>query len=476
MPSNVYGYFVPSKFGDNYSYLEFNTENASDTEALRTTAGHEFFHLVQNLYDPRYGFTKAVSSSYYFWLQEATAVWIEEKFSAESEYASDVRGGNQFAPFQGANQSTPADPQGHGYGMSALIKYIAETYGESYLVNMFNYIKSGEKDIIGVFNEVLPDPLSVYYPDFIDNYIQGKIYHDLSIANILSNLDGEYTMTNENDTLKYFESNYSGLSAKVYKIHPQYDGYEDDSKLILKTNQGTKKIIYKLKGNDLEFLGTALGEYEIQSLAQLQQEQAMIIVAVVHRYYTSLEEKLEVHVNTGTPEMFWATFTVNFNDVHMYYLREDLPDGNSVPYDNISTTSYIDQSNTGSFEDGVFTIEWDYDHSYDRRTGRAEFHVDLSTNTLTYGELEWEERNTGGNYPDENYQIMSFKVADIESVYPPHPSFVVFELNGSDFCNSSKFYDYAYEKASGTSSSYYRYTMQDYECLPETRFYLKLGW
>ncbi|MDZ7774319.1 MAG: hypothetical protein U5L09_01260 [Bacteroidales bacterium] len=97
----------------------------------------------------------------------------------------------------------------------------------------------------------------------------------------------------------------------------------------------------------------------------------------------------------------------------MHYFREHLPDGNSGPYDNVSTTSYTDQTNTGSFEDGVFTIEWDHDHSFDHRTGRAEFHIDLSTNTLTYGEFEWETRSTG-NYPDENYQIMSFKVANIE--------------------------------------------------------------
>ncbi|MDZ7774320.1 MAG: hypothetical protein U5L09_01265 [Bacteroidales bacterium] len=45
----------------------------------------------------------------------------------------------------------------------------------------------------------------------------------------------------------------------------------------MKTNQGTKNIIYKLEGNDLEFLGTALGEYEISDLARsFQQEQAMI--------------------------------------------------------------------------------------------------------------------------------------------------------------------------------------------------------
>lgn len=66
MANNVHGYFVPSKFGDNYSFLEFNSKKAAELDEMKITVGHEFFHLVQALYDPRWGFTKAISPSYYF--------------------------------------------------------------------------------------------------------------------------------------------------------------------------------------------------------------------------------------------------------------------------------------------------------------------------------------------------------------------------------------------------------------------------
>ncbi len=471
---NVHGYFVPSKFGDNHSFMEFNTKKVGELDEMKTTVGHEFFHLVQALYDPRWGFTKAISPSYYFWLQEAASVWIEEHFSDDENYVSSIRHGHQMAPFKGMIKGGHEDTQEHGYGMAALIKYIEMNYGEDKLVEMFTYGAQGNNDILGAFNESLPDPLSSYYPDFIDQYIRGNIYDDLGIANLLKNINGTFTINTEDDTLKKFESNYPGLSAKVYKIEPKYSNFQDESKLTLKTSHGTKKIIYKLKGNDLTFLGTTFGDYEVSDLKQLQQENAVVIAIVVHQYYTDMEEELEAVVNNGQPEIFWETCSANFYDVPLEYLREHLPDGNSVIYENTSTLGYSDNGYTGSFEDGVFTMEWDDVDGSNRKTGRAEFHVDLSTNKLTYGEFEWEDRSTG-NYPDENYEIVRFKVANIDAKYPASPDVAVFELNGSEFCDNAKFYDFYREQASGVPTSYMRYTLQDYSCLDQTRFTIKLN-
>jgi hypothetical protein len=474
MADNVYGYFVPSKFGDNYSFLEFNSNKAAELDEMKITVGHEFFHLVQALYDPRWGFIKATSPSYYYWLQEAASVWIEERFSEEENYVSSIRYGHQMAPFKGMIKGGNENPQEHGYGMAALIKYIEMNYGEDKLVEMFTYGAQGNNDILGAFNESLPNPLSSFYPDFIDQYIQGNIYDDMGIANLLSSVDGTFTINAEDDTLKKFESNYPGLSAKVYKIEPKYSNFQDGSKLTLKTSHGTKKIIYKLKGNDLTFLGSAIGYYEVPGLKQLQQENAVVIVVVVHQYYTDMEEELEAVVNHSQPEIFWETCSANFYDVHMVYLRENLPDGNSVTYENTSSQSYSNNGYTGSFEGGVFNMEWDYVEGYTHKTGRAEFHVNLSTNMLTYGEFEWEGRSTG-NYPDENYDIVRFKVANIEARFPVSPYVAVFELNGSEFCDNATFYDFYKVNSSGIPTSYMRYTLQDYSCLAETRFTIILN-
>lgn len=138
----------------------------------------------------------------------------------------------------------------------------------------------------------------------------------MGIANLLSSVDGTFTINTEDDTLKKFESNYPGLSAKVYKIEPKYSNFQDGGTLTLKTSHGTKKIIYKLKGNDLTFLGSAIGNYEVPGLKQLQQENAVVIAVVVHQCYTDMEEGLEAVVNHSQPEILWETCSANFYDFY----------------------------------------------------------------------------------------------------------------------------------------------------------------
>ena len=47
------GHFCSSIWGENFAFLEFQTHSLGESSKLRRIAGHEFFHLVQFLYDPR---------------------------------------------------------------------------------------------------------------------------------------------------------------------------------------------------------------------------------------------------------------------------------------------------------------------------------------------------------------------------------------------------------------------------------------
>ena len=116
LDKEVYGYATNSVWGNNYGYMEFNSLNMSDLPEMRTTAGHEFFHLAQAFYDPRNSYSKANSGGPHYWLDEATAVWIEEKFTDTQDYVSPVRAGNNLAPFNGVIAGAADIPDKHGYG------------------------------------------------------------------------------------------------------------------------------------------------------------------------------------------------------------------------------------------------------------------------------------------------------------------------------------------------------------------------
>lgn len=301
LEAGTFGTFVPSKWGDNSGYMEFNENNLSDKEELRITAGHEFFHLVQALYDPRYGFVKAISASDYYWLEEASSVWAEELFTESSNYVSSIRNGHQMAPFRGMFEGAKENAQHHGYGMSAFVKYMVEKYGNDKLVKLFEHELSGSSNMGAGFTEVIPDPMSTCYTDFLDQYIKGEIYGDFGVTNLLGEISGTFTVNSANDTLKSFEMDYSGLSAKIFKIDVNHNGLNSQNSLLIKGREGTKKLVYKLKGNDLELLANTSGEYNVSNLQQIQQENALILVVVVNQYFTDTEEEIQFKINQVAP-------------------------------------------------------------------------------------------------------------------------------------------------------------------------------
>jgi hypothetical protein len=74
-------------YSSNSGYIEINTAIMTDKPLLTITGAHEFFHVVQDLYN---------YDEQYNWLQEASSVWFEEKFAANpSSYASGARTGHE---------------------------------------------------------------------------------------------------------------------------------------------------------------------------------------------------------------------------------------------------------------------------------------------------------------------------------------------------------------------------------------------
>jgi len=469
LESGTYGYFIPSKWGNNYGSMVFNQDYISDSKELRLTAGHEFFHLVQALYDPRYGFTKAILPSSYYWVEEASSVYAEAYFTDESNYTSSIRNGHQMAPFKGFLAGAKENAQYHGYGMSAFVKYMSEQYGSDKLVKVYNYEAGNQSNIIDAFNTAYGISISDIYDDFINDYILSNIYNDFGASNLLGETNGSFSVNAAGDSLKVFEDTYPALSAKVYKIDINYNGFNDQNSLLMHSD-GMKKLVYKIQGGDISFLGSSSGDYTLTNLADIQQENALILVVMVSHYYAETSGMLELKVTTSKPVAFDG---VGYKVVHLPLIENVvLPDGSTITqevnfdytYDYGLIGEYID----GSYNAGVFEANWDYAESWNYQSkGNLEIIIDEQTQKIVNGSIH--ARLESISDPDNGYKTMDISFANIQANYwgDQRAEFVV---TSADFCNAgiiTSFDEVSY------FNNFYR-TLISYSCDDYSQFVIKL--
>ena len=97
LPPDVYGYFVPSRIGNNYGSLEFNLAKLSDPPRPNDRRPRELLHLGQALHDNSNRWTKARTASDRYWLDKACAVWCEkEACTGNASYRSTVAASHQM--------------------------------------------------------------------------------------------------------------------------------------------------------------------------------------------------------------------------------------------------------------------------------------------------------------------------------------------------------------------------------------------
>ena len=266
--------------GDNYGYLEFNAKKMTDLAELRTTAGHEFFHLVQSLYDPRNFFSKAKFSSPHHWLDEACAVWIEEKFTDQQNYVSAARAGNVLAPFNGVVAGAADDAGKHGYGLSAMIKYLVGEHGESCLPAIYAAIKNGSDPLTAV-RLGTANPIE-WWEEFLRQYTSGEIY-GVGIAELTANKSGMFRIITDSDSLMTFTGEYPDLSGGLYVIRLENQAIGNDSVLSLAVEGGMGEVTalkYRLNPFGIELLGTDSEKVTVSDL-QLLTDGGWHIIALV---------------------------------------------------------------------------------------------------------------------------------------------------------------------------------------------------
>lgn len=224
MASDTYGLFCSSFFGINSTTMKFNQNKLGNLASLRLTAGHEFFHFVQYLYDSRINVVKT-NKHFPFtvslhWLNEAAAVWAEEKFTSTPNYVSPIRAGHEIAPCNGLEAGTNGDivqAANHGYGNSAFIKYLAGRYGDSIVRDIYLKILDQQHPIQAIDLALSPNHLFMVWEPFLREYLSGNIYN-VAGSRFTGYKSGLFRIQSEADKNKSFTQIYPDLSAKFFMI------------------------------------------------------------------------------------------------------------------------------------------------------------------------------------------------------------------------------------------------------------------
>ena len=240
--------------------IEINKSIINNDLELRTTCGHEFLHFVQNIYE----FSPPDIEPEQAWLEEATAVWIEEKYANTPDYYSSSFKTLENYIFNGI-QYADIGYSKHGYGLPFIIKEIAEKYGDGAVFNIHKKIKDGilpgsPVDPLDAVFSVINEPVEDFFFRVCSLYLAGHYYNKNASMALLKDAKANYPgmWFNENDKNFELSYDYPDLSAQLYWATGTDFGSMTKVPISMSVDQPDSCgiLVFKHKaGNELEWIG-----------------------------------------------------------------------------------------------------------------------------------------------------------------------------------------------------------------------------
>ncbi len=135
--------------GKRYQYINLNQAlcDAGKENDIKATVGHEFFHAVQNLYDPRSAIAirnRLLFNIHYLWLAEASSVWFEASMLNNPNYASPVFLANLEMASHGLETGDDASEiQNIGYWASGFMRYLRQSRGsDAFMLDLWDTVRA----------------------------------------------------------------------------------------------------------------------------------------------------------------------------------------------------------------------------------------------------------------------------------------------------------------------------------------------
>lgn len=438
-----------SKRGDNYGYMELNENLIENLPRLRVTAGHEYFHIVQSFYDARWyqGFGgKGVSPPPNYWLNEAAAAWIEEKFSDQNNYIPEVRGNhNSMAPLNGLHQEV--DAQSHGYGASAVIKFLVNKYGENILIKMYNDLFDGKHTLEAVC-QYNPDE---WWELFLQEYLLSNVYSDVGRANWFTNSSGEFNISNEADSLKTFIEDYQDLSGKLFRIIPKFANIDSKAGVVFSISGAEKRYLqlFRYKApSTFEFLSADYNKVIFKDIKSLSDNGWLIALVSNNRYTNPYNEmrKISLEVRIENSESKENILTSNRCVVKVHF------NGHYKQVDKDNVTTEFDREDywggvveaVGSFSGNTFIGNYSRTLGSSNYSGTVVVTLNNDLNLVTVVNFSEDYTSYWQNNVDAT-AMSSFSGTDIpkSELYPK-----VFTISGNQTCSHLSLVKFNYQNQS----------------------------
>lgn len=252
----------------NAGYLRFNADLIADAGIMKAIIGHEFFHLVQGLYDTRNIWDKISGPASNYWIYEASSTWAEGLFSNDSNYVSSVFSENSSMVLYGANNGNIENVQdgdyspieSYGYAMAVFFKYITNKYNNEIVVKIYDEIYKGNTSFVAI-EKVIPTPVVDIWNDFLEQFLRYNIYKADEnykpgwLSSEATSAAQYFQIKDDTDTLKVYSKNYWDLSARIFSVRTSattLSEIDENSKLIIETEGNIDGNIFLFKENKNE--------------------------------------------------------------------------------------------------------------------------------------------------------------------------------------------------------------------------------
>jgi len=255
-----------------------------------------------------------------FWFHHAIATWSEEYFPQVENFVPLDYYLHLKAPFNGIQTgigSKASEIESHGIGMSALLKYLTQDYGNDIVRKFFNGLKKNHNAL-----EVILDTLnnryniseSIWWPSFFKEFIQGNIYNVPS-EEFLTNIS-ETIEFNDGDTLKYIDETYNDLSAKLFKIKINSEEIKNNKSLQFKIGPESlnldyvKALVFGLSNDQLTFISEGI-DFPVGNLNKYDALLACVVNSGNDPPYTGTSN-IELDIRTKDSNLpFEGIMTIN---------------------------------------------------------------------------------------------------------------------------------------------------------------------
>jgi hypothetical protein len=299
----------------------FNMDRIGEAASRRTTAYHEFFHMVQSWYDPRDRISKGLRMAPTLVLDEATAVWAEAYGSSSPDtYVSPINTSNWTSPFSnwgwwpfaGAEAGIHQD---EGYGLASLIRFLEKRSDSTVVRTMYEEVARGQSWVRSV-GTASGETISTWMGEFYTNLLKADLYPPPEIDTYRSIPRVNRTLLlRPNTTLKVMKDSLPPLSARLFMATAHTDvlaSLGPDHKLGVRLDGTVNTTLYLLRAEENQYphlLGSApveegVSRYLVEDAGDiLTQPKGRLLACVINdRYFEPPSPPIPVTVTMALLE------------------------------------------------------------------------------------------------------------------------------------------------------------------------------